>query len=110
MTRSCAKPAPAAAWRARRTGRCGGSPRATRDVLANAPAAVEAIDRYVLDSTRLNPEASRLRDFIRGDPGAILLVEFYADRPEDLPPRLDALEADLRRRGHGYHAHRAGDA
>ena len=29
-------------------------------------------------------------------PAALLCVEFYADRAEDLPPRLDALERDLR--------------
>src|SRR5206468_5478289 len=28
-------------------------------------------------------------------PGALLCVELYADRPGDLPPRLDALERDL---------------
>ncbi len=56
------------------------------------------MDRYILDSTRLNAEAARLRDFLAGDPGAILIIEFYADRAEDLPPRLDALEADLRGR------------
>ena len=35
------------------------------------------------------------RTFIEGDPGALLCVEFYGDRAEDLPPRLDALERDL---------------
>ena len=82
---------------------------ATPEILTHGPAAVEVIDKYVLDSTHVNPEASRLRDFIQGDPAAILIVEFYADRPEDLPARLDALEADLKRRGHGYHVHRATD-
>ncbi len=33
---------------------------------------------------------------IEGDPASTLCVEFYADRKEDLPPRLDALEEDLR--------------
>jgi FAD/FMN-containing dehydrogenase/Fe-S oxidoreductase len=80
---------------------------ATPAILAHGPAAVEVIDRHVLDSTRLNPEASRLRDFLQGDPAAILIVEFYGDRPADLPPRLDALERDVRRRGLGYHCHRA---
>ena len=57
----------------------------------------------MLDSTRLNPEASRLRDFLQGDPAAILLIELYGDRAELLPPRLAALEDELRRRGFGYH-------
>ncbi|HZT83414.1 MAG TPA: FAD-linked oxidase C-terminal domain-containing protein, partial [Gemmataceae bacterium] len=83
---------------------------ATPPILRHGPSAVEVIDRYVLDSTKLNPEASRLRDFLRGDPGAILIIELYADRPEDLPPRLDALEADLRQRSFGKHYHRAADA
>jgi FAD/FMN-containing dehydrogenase/Fe-S oxidoreductase len=82
---------------------------ATPGILEHAPAAVEVIDRYVLDSTRLNPEAARLRDFLEGDPGGILIVEFYGDRLEDLPARLDVLEQDLRRRGWGYHYHRATD-
>src|SRR5207245_6990299 len=80
---------------------------ATPSILAHRPAAVEVLDRYVLDSTRLNPEAARLRDFLRGDPGGILIVEFYGDRPDDLPPRLDALERDMRQRGWGYHYYRA---
>ena len=76
---------------------------ATPAILRHAPSAVEVVDKYVLDSTRLNPEASRLRDFLQGDPGAILLIEFYGYRPEDLPPRLAALTADLGRAGFGYH-------
>jgi FAD/FMN-containing dehydrogenase/Fe-S oxidoreductase len=83
---------------------------ATPAILKHGPAAVEVIDKYVLDSTRLNPEASRLRDFLQGDPGAILIIEFYGDPPEDLPPRLAALENDLRRQGFGYHRQRLTDA
>jgi FAD/FMN-containing dehydrogenase/Fe-S oxidoreductase len=82
---------------------------ATPHILTHGPAAVEVIDRYVLDSTKLNPEASRLRDFLQGEPGAILLVEFYGDHLEELPPRLEAVESDLRRRGLGYHYLRATD-
>ena len=55
---------------------------ATPAILTHSPAAVEVMDRYVLDSTKLNPEASRLRDFLHGDPGAILIVEFYGDDAE----------------------------
>jgi FAD/FMN-containing dehydrogenase/Fe-S oxidoreductase len=75
---------------------------ATPAILAHSPSAVEVIDKYILDSTRLNPEASRLRGFLQGDPGAILLVEFYGDRAEEMPSRLQALETDLRRQRFGY--------
>ncbi len=80
---------------------------ATPAILAHKPAAVEVMDRFILDCTRLNPEAARLRDFIEGDPGAILIIEFYGDTTAELPPRLEALEADLRARGFGQHYHRA---
>lgn len=83
---------------------------ATPAILAHAPSAVEVLDKYLLDSTRLNTEASRLRDFLEGDPGAILLIEFYGDVSEELPPRLERLEADLRRQGSVLQFRRAIDA
>jgi FAD/FMN-containing dehydrogenase/Fe-S oxidoreductase len=82
---------------------------ATPAILKHGPAAVEVVDRYVLESTRLNPEAARLRDFLQGDPGAILLIELFGETPEDLGPRLEALAAELRQRGFGYHLHSAED-
>ncbi|HEV3115519.1 MAG TPA: FAD-linked oxidase C-terminal domain-containing protein [Gemmataceae bacterium] len=78
-------------------------------VLKHAPSAVEVVDRYVLDSTKMNPEASRLRDFLKGDPGAILIVEVHGEDPARLTSRLDALEQELRDRALGYHVHRAED-
>jgi Fe-S oxidoreductase len=80
---------------------------ATPLILTHRPAAVEVMDRYILDATRLNPDASRLRDFLKDDPVAILIIEFYADTAEELRPRLEALETDLRRGGFGYHYHQA---
>ncbi len=82
---------------------------ATPLILAHKPSAVEVMDRYVLDSTKLNAEAARLRDFVPGDPSAILVIEFFCDRPEDGPSRLESLEADLRRHGHGRDCLRADD-
>lgn len=82
---------------------------ATPAILRHQPAAVELIDKFVLDSTLLNPEARRLRDFLQGDPAAVLLVEFYGESDTELPPRLDALESELRRDGTGTAFYRATD-
>jgi FAD/FMN-containing dehydrogenase/Fe-S oxidoreductase len=72
-------------------------------ILRHGPSAVEVMDKFILDYTKQNAELQRRRQtFIGGDPGALLCVEFYADRAEDLPPRLQALEADLRAHGYGY--------
>jgi FAD/FMN-containing dehydrogenase/Fe-S oxidoreductase len=75
-------------------------------ILRHKPSAVEVMDRAILDNTRQNAALDRIRNtFIEGDPAATLCVEFYADRKEDLPPRLEALEQDLRSRRLGYHYH-----
>jgi len=83
---------------------------ATPAILQHKPAAVEVMDRFILDHTKQNEALDRLRkSFIDGDPGALLCVEFYADRAEDLPPKLDALKSDLTARGFGYQFTRAID-
>ncbi len=74
-------------------------------VLELRPAAVEVMDRFVLGHARGNPVLEKLRGFVKGDPGGILLVEFYGDRPEEVASRVEALAA----RGLGYHCHRAAD-
>ena len=69
---------------------------ATPLILRHGPSAVEVMDRFILDHARESPALDRLRQSIfQSDPGALLCVEFYADRPDDLPPRLEALEKDL---------------
>jgi Fe-S oxidoreductase len=68
------------------------------------------MDRHVLDATRLNPEAARLRDLLPGDPAAILIIEVQGDSAGELPPRIEALEADLRQRGFGTDYRQALDA
>ena len=75
-------------------------------ILTHQPSAVEVMDKSILDHTRQNATLNRIRNaIVEGDPGATLCVEMYADRKEDLPPRLRALEEDLRARGLGYHYH-----
>ncbi len=83
---------------------------ATPLILRHGPSAVEVMDKSLLDYTRQSAALEALRrSFIEGDPGALLCVEFYADRREDLPPRLQALERDLREHGLGYRYHHALD-
>jgi FAD/FMN-containing dehydrogenase/Fe-S oxidoreductase len=84
--------------------------RAAPLIVKHGPSAVEVMDKSILDNTRQNAALDRIRSsVIEGDPAATLCVEFYADRKEDLPPRLDALEDDLRSRGMGYSFRRETD-
>ena len=81
---------------------------ATPLILRHKPSAIEVMDSFILDHTRLSPNLQRVREtFVEGEPGAILCVEFYADAKADLPPRLAGLEADLTTNGYGYRFHHA---
>ena len=69
---------------------------ATPLVLRHQPSAVEVMDGFILAHARESPTLDALRrSILQTDPGALLCVEMYADRSEDLPPRLEALEHDL---------------
>ena len=79
-------------------------------ILRHGPSAVEVMDKSILDYTRQSAVLEAFRQsFIEGDPASLLRVEFYADRAEDLPPRLAALERDLRDHSFGYAYHHAID-
>ena len=83
---------------------------ATPIILRHRPSAVEVMDKFILDHTRQSAVLDSLRrSFIEGEPGSLLCVEFYADRDEELPPRLAAVEADLRAQRLGYRYHRVLD-
>ena len=71
---------------------------ATPIILKHKPSAIEVMDGFILNHARENPAMDRMRRAIlqTDDPGALLNVELYADRAEDLPPRLDAIERDLK--------------
>jgi FAD/FMN-containing dehydrogenase/Fe-S oxidoreductase len=84
---------------------------ATPVILEHQPSAIEVMDRFILDNTKQSAVLDALRrSFIEGDPEALLCVEFYADRPDGLPPRLAALERDLNARRFGYRYFHAVDA
>jgi FAD/FMN-containing dehydrogenase/Fe-S oxidoreductase len=62
----------------------------------------ELIDRPILDCTKENREQARNREFVVGDPGAILVVELRHADEAVLAGRLDALAEELRAAGIGY--------
>ena len=82
---------------------------ATPVILQHNPSAVELIDRFILHTTQGRTEFEPLRDFIEGDPGAVLIVEFFGEHEVELPARIDALVESLKAKGLGHHVHRAAD-
>jgi FAD/FMN-containing dehydrogenase/Fe-S oxidoreductase len=75
---------------------------ATREVLKHAPSSVEVMDKILLDRSRESLGHSRGTAFIEGDPGALLVVEFYGESEAELTSKMNALKEDMARRRLGY--------
>ncbi len=67
------------------------------------PSASELIDHYILECTKENKEQSKNRFFVQGDPGAILVIEFVKETQEEILALTNAVEAEMRAAGLGYH-------
>ena len=67
------------------------------EIIATGPAAVEMVDRMMLDLAARNPDYARSLSFASGRPDAILAAQFYADSAEELADRA----GDLARRFEG---------
>ncbi|MEO1268178.1 MAG: FAD-linked oxidase C-terminal domain-containing protein, partial [Myxococcota bacterium] len=78
------------------------SMRGTVIAVGHQPAAVELMDKRILDQTRGNIEQARNRFWLEGDPEAVLAIEFYDQDPEQLVTRMERLIADYKEQGLGY--------
>ncbi|MBT4501590.1 MAG: FAD-binding protein, partial [Gemmatimonadetes bacterium] len=76
--------------------------RAVAPILEHRPSAVEIVDEEILTRARKNLSIAPLCGFIEGDPKAILIVEFFADTPEEAESKAHSLAADLREKQIGY--------
>lgn len=74
---------------------------ATDEILALRPAAVELVDKMLLDLTRRQPAFARRMRFVLGDPAALLIVEFYGDSQDELDQKLRELDQRLKGRALG---------
>jgi FAD/FMN-containing dehydrogenase/Fe-S oxidoreductase len=61
------------------------------EIIATGPAAVEMVDRMMLDLAASNPDYARSLSFAEGRPAAVLAAQFYADSAEELAERADSL-------------------
>ena len=83
---------------------------ATQDSLACQPAAVELLDRTIIELSRRKIEYRSLGSILHGDPEALLFVTFFGDTRAEAVADLDRLEELWRAHGHGYYTLRAVDA
>ena len=71
------------------------------DILATEPSASELLDKQLMDLARGQPEWAKKLHFVRGDPPAVLLTEYYGASEAELVAKLERLERQLA--AHGWH-------
>jgi FAD/FMN-containing dehydrogenase/Fe-S oxidoreductase len=67
------------------------------------PGAIELIDDVILKCTLDSIEQRKNRFFVKGEPGAILIVEWARETTDEILALHQALELDLKGEGLGYH-------
>jgi FAD/FMN-containing dehydrogenase/Fe-S oxidoreductase len=72
---------------------------ATPAILECQPSAIELMDRMLINLTRSQPGYASQIAFIKGDPAAVLAVEFYGTTERELAQQCDDLERHLAERG-----------
>ncbi len=77
--------------------------RANLIALKYKPVAVELMDKVILDLTIENIGQQKNRFFVKGDPGAILIVEFAEEDPKEITRKTTGMEAEMRAGNFGFH-------
>ncbi|MQA00187.1 MAG: FAD-binding protein [Dehalococcoidia bacterium] len=83
---------------------------ATLPLLEHDPAAIELVDRTIIQRCRESLGFASLVEFVQGDPGALLVVELTGDSADAVNSRIAALVEDMRQRQLGYAVHVSVDA
>ena len=79
-----------------------GASESIKDILDHGPSSIEIMDRNVLERSRASTGLGSNMAFIEGNPGAILVVEFYGESERELVDKMEKLKDDMTRRSHGY--------
>ncbi len=75
---------------------------AVQHILEHDPSSIEIMDNNVLERSRQSAGLASNMAFIEGNPGAILVVEFYGESEAELTSKTDKLKDDMARRNLGY--------
>ena len=76
--------------------------RATVAALAHDVSAIELVGEAIIERCRESIGYAKLLDRVVGDPGAILIVEFYGESAAELEAKLNTLASDILSSGLAY--------
>jgi len=75
---------------------------AVQTVMRHSLHTCEMMDKTILDLTKYNKTQQRNRQFVVGDPQAILMCELKADTPQDLNEKVERLISSVKRSTRSY--------
>lgn len=81
-------------------------PEATRAnliALKHKPASIELMDKAIMDLSKQNHNQDKNRFFVKGDPGALLIVEFAEESMEIINQKAIEMETEMKSNGFGWH-------
>lgn len=73
------------------------------EALKHHPSSIELMDKVIMECTKGNIAQNKNRFFVKGDPGAILIIEFMGKSREELEEKAAALIDDFKAKKMGYH-------
>jgi len=79
-----------------------GASEAVQHILEHGPSSIEIMDNNVLERSRASANLGSNMAFVEGNPGAILVVEFYGETEAELTDKATKLKNDMERLDHGY--------
>jgi len=71
--------------------------------LKHKPVSIELMDKAIMDLTKENITQNKNRFFIKGDPGAVLIVEFAEEQKQTIEAKAKAMEEEMKAAGYGFH-------
>ncbi len=67
------------------------------------PFSIELMDKAIMDLTKKNKQQAENRFFVKGDPGALLIVEFVEEEDSIIEEKAKAMQAALEAEHYGFH-------
>lgn len=77
--------------------------RATVIAMQHQPTACELIDNIIIECTKQNITQNKNRFFIKGDPQAVLCVEFHGNTKDEIEQKAKILQTAFEKENVGYH-------
>ncbi|WKN40643.1 FAD-binding and (Fe-S)-binding domain-containing protein [Tunicatimonas pelagia] len=77
--------------------------RANIIAMKHGAGASELMDHHIIERTRAHQEYRKNAYFIEGEPKAVLMIEFARDTREEVDAAIEAMYAEMKAEGYGYH-------